>query len=291
VEHLDFLHHPETLRIIQQALEEDIGSGDHTSLATIPAQATGAMACKIKDSGILAGMAFAQKVFETLNPYLNFQVLIPDGNPVQPGDIAFIVSGNVISLLSAERLALNAMQRMSGIATLTAKAVKALEGTSCKLLDTRKTTPLVRHLEKWAVRIGGGNNHRFGLFDMILIKDNHIDFAGGIIPAIQSVQLYQQKLGMTLQVEIEARTIEDVLEILACGGIDRILLDNMNSEMMRECVLLIGGRYETEASGNINLENIYDKAMSGVNYISLGALTHSFKSMDISLKADFNTEV
>lgn len=280
----DFLNDPQTIQILKGALREDIGTGDHTSLATIPANAQGSMKCLIKESGILAGVHFAEKVFGELDPNAVFECLIQDGQKINPGDIAFRVRGNVQALLSAERLALNAMQRMSGIATLTHQAVAAIEGTGCVLLDTRKTTPLVRHLEKWAVSIGGGSNHRFGLYDMILIKDNHIDFAGGIIPAIQAVRAYIEKNKLSIEVEIEARTMEEVLEILAFGQVNRILLDNMKPDMMRECVNLIAGKFETEASGNITLENIREKALSGVNYISLGALTHSFKSLDISLK-------
>jgi len=286
-----FLQSDDIQRIITAALREDIGDGDHTSNAIIPEHISGSMVCKIKDTGILAGVGFAVEVFRALDSEMICEVLLADGAAVKPGDIAFIVKGKVNALLSAERLALNAMQRMSGIATFTAAAVAELRGTSCILLDTRKTTPMVRLLEKWAVRIGGGQNHRFGLFDMILIKDNHIDFAGGIIPALQAVQTYQEKRGVLLPVEIEARTIEDVLEILAFGTVDRILLDNMEAEMMRECVHLINGKYKTEASGNITLENIRQKAEAGVDYISLGALTHSYKSLDISLKADFNTPV
>jgi nicotinate-nucleotide pyrophosphorylase (carboxylating) len=280
----DFLNAPETLNIIREALTEDIGTGDHTSLATIPGHAEGRMKCLVKESGILAGVDFAQKVFKALDPSVRFEKCLNDGDRVKKGDIAYRVEGKVQALLSAERLALNAMQRMSGIATTTRQAVEAMEGTSCILLDTRKTTPLVRHLEKWAVVIGGGQNHRFGLYDMILIKDNHIDFAGGIIQAIQAVEKYQEANHLTLKVEIEARTMEEVLEILAYGKVDRILLDNMTAEMMRECVNLIGGRFETEASGNITLENIREKASTGVNFISSGALTHSVKSLDISLK-------
>jgi nicotinate-nucleotide pyrophosphorylase (carboxylating) len=287
----DISQSKEIQRIISDALSEDIGDGDHTSLAIIPEHIMGSMVCKIKEAGRLAGVTFAGEVFKTLDTDVQWELLIPDGSEVNPGDIAFKVRGKVRALLSAERLALNVMQRMSGIATFTAAAVEQLKGTSCKVLDTRKTTPVVRILEKWAVRIGGGHNHRFGLFDMILIKDNHIDFAGGIIPALQSVHAYQEMRGIFLPIEIEARTIEDVLEILAFGKVDRILLDNMEPEMMKECVHLIGGKYETEASGNITLENIRAKAESGVNYISLGALTHSYKSLDISLKADFSRPV
>lgn len=280
----DFLNSPETLKIIQMALQEDIGAGDHTSMATIPKEAIGRMKCLVKQSGVLAGTDFARMVFLQLDHEAVFDTKIPDGSPVHPGDIPFTITGRVRALLSAERLALNAMQRMSGIATLTRSASELLKDTGCTLLDTRKTTPLVRHLEKWAVRIGGGQNHRFGLYDMILIKDNHIDFSGGIIQAIQSVYDYQQQNKLNLKVEIEARSIEDVLEIVAYGKVDRILLDNMAPDMIRECVNLIGKRFETEASGNITLENLREKADSGVQFISMGALTHSFQSLDISLK-------
>jgi len=286
----DFANHPETDRIIQAGLLEDIGSGDHTTLSVIPPEVKGKMKCLIKSEGILAGLVFAEKVFHHLNPEIKFTPVLIDGQWVTSGDIAFTVEGPVVNLLSGERLVLNAMQRMSGIATSTAAAVEQLKGLSCKVLDTRKTTPLVRHLEKWAVVIGGGMNHRMGLYDMILIKDNHIDFAGGIPQAILAVEKYQQQHQLNLPVIIETRTLEEVLEVLAMGRVNRILLDNMNPDMMQECVHLVGGRYETEASGNITLENIREKAQSGVNYVSLGFITHSYKSMDISLKAEIYTD-
>ena len=270
--------------IIDGGLNEDIGTGDHTTLATIGEHATGRARCLIKEDGILAGMSIAQRIFERTNPQMTFHAQSEDGSDVKAGMIAFEVSGSVRTILSCERLVLNIMQRMSGIATQTRKMVNLLEGTKCRLLDTRKTTPLVRYLEKWAVLIGGGQNHRYGLFDMILIKDNHIDHAGGITPAIQLVKKYLQENNLNLPIVVETRTLQEVEEACLAGGITRILLDNMDEEMMREAIALIAGRFPTEASGNITLENLRSKALTGVDFISTGALTHSFKSLDISLK-------
>ena len=282
---MDFLNHPETDRIIREALEEDIGDGDHTSLSTIPAGDVSRARCLVKDTGVIAGVALAERIFRHLDPAMRFMLHIPDGTPVKPGDEPFHLEGDTRSILMGERLALNLMQRMSGIATRTRRLSSLLEGTRCRLLDTRKTTPLIRHMEKWAVRIGGGENHRFGLYDMILVKDNHVDYAGGIEAAIRAVQAYQQARGSSLKVEIETRSLQEVQEVLRVGGVDRILLDNMDAATMRQAVQLIGGRFETEGSGNITEASLREKAETGVDFLSMGALTHSVTSLDISLKA------
>lgn len=281
----DFLNHPETDRIIRDAFLEDIGDGDHTTLATIPAEARSKARCLIKDEGILAGVALAEKIFHSLDPDLKFDLQIGDGQQVKFGDVAFFVEGRERSILTAERLVLNLMQRMSGIATFTNRMVSQLEGLNCKLLDTRKTTPLIRHMEKWAVLIGGGTNHRMGLYDMVMIKDNHVDYAGGIEAAIKAVHTYFKKTGKQLKIEIETRNLDEVKQVLSVGGVDRIMLDNMEASEMKVAVDLIAGRFETEASGNINYDTIREKAESGVDFLSMGALTHSVKSLDISLKA------
>ncbi|MCB0401541.1 MAG: carboxylating nicotinate-nucleotide diphosphorylase [Flavobacteriales bacterium] len=282
---IDFLNHLETHRIIREALFEDIGPGDYTSLSTIPTGQFSRAQCLIKDDGILAGVAFAEKVFETVDPHLKMEVVLPDGTTVVKGDVAFFVEGDPRSILQAERLVLNVMQRMSGIATYTRNVVDLLKNTSCRVLDTRKTTPLIRHLEKWAVFIGGGVNHRFGLYDMIMIKDNHIDYAGGITAALTACKSYLKKEQLTLKIEVETRNLEEIREVLNVGGIDRIMLDNMSLEMMRKAVDMIGNQAETEASGGITLERVRAIAETGVDFISMGALTHSIKSLDISLKA------
>ncbi|MEM0997713.1 MAG: carboxylating nicotinate-nucleotide diphosphorylase [Bacteroidota bacterium] len=282
---MDFLHHPETDRIIEAAFVEDIREGDHTTLATLPPAARRRARCLIKDEGILAGVALAEKIFRRLDPDIVFDLRIPDGVPVEYGDEAFFVEGDARSILSGERLVLNLMQRMSGIATFTRRMVDLIEGTGCKLLDTRKTTPLIRHLEKWAVTIGGGVNHRFGLYDMVMIKDNHVDYAGGVEAAIQRAQEYLREKGLDLKIEVETRNLEEVREVMRIGGIHRIMLDNMDPDTMREAVAIIAGQYETEGSGNINLKTVRAKAETGVDYLSVGALTHSVKSLDISLKA------
>lgn len=282
---MDFLNHPETDRIIADAFIEDIRDGDHTSLSTIDPEMQRRARCLIKDDGILAGVALAVKIFHTFDPDLKVEVLIEDGSPVKYGDIALYVEGKAQSILTSERLVLNLMQRMSGIATLTAKMVARLDGLPTKLLDTRKTTPLIRHLEKWAVKIGGGENHRMGLYDMIMIKDNHHDYAGGIEAAITRTLEYLKKKNLDLRIEVETRNMEEVKEVLRVGGVHRIMLDNMSAEDMKEAVALIAGRYETEASGNINYDTIREKAESGVDFLSMGALTHSVRSLDISLKA------
>jgi nicotinate-nucleotide pyrophosphorylase (carboxylating) len=273
--------------IIRQALEEDLGSGDHTSLATIPADATGKSKLLIKEEGIIAGIEIAGEVYHQLDPSLVFDAVIRDGSPVKPGDIAFFISGSSRSILSGERLALNFMQRMSGIATQTSHLVKLTEGTRAKILDTRKTTPLLREIEKMAVRFGGGENHRMGLYDMIMIKDNHVDFAGGISKAIDAVHEYLRLKveGIKLKIEIEVRNFNELQQVLDHGGVDRIMLDNFTVPDLSKALQLIGGRFETEASGGIMSGNLRSYAETGVDYISIGALTHHIKSLDMSLKA------
>jgi len=271
--------------IIEQALREDLGDGDHTSLATIPASATGKAQLLVKENGVIAGLELARKVFNKIDPELRMTLFITDGVKVKKGDIAFEVEGSSISILSAERLALNFLQRMSGIATSTRLLVDRLQGLNARILDTRKTTPLLREIEKQAVRIGGGYNHRFGLYDMILIKDNHVDFAGGIAQAIHSTTAYLQKINKDLRIEIETRSIEEVIQVLAVGGVHRIMLDNFDFEELREAVQLIDHRFETEASGGITLSTIRQYAECGVDFISVGALTHHINSLDLSLKA------
>ncbi len=271
--------------LIMAAIREDLGDGDHTSLATIPADCRGKMKLLVKQQGVIAGVEVARKVFRLTGETISMEVLIPDGSAVKPGDIVFLAEGPVIRLLQAERLVLNYMQRMSGIATHTRQYVKALEGLPAKVLDTRKTTPNMRLWEKEAVRLGGGDNHRHGLYDMILIKDNHVDFAGGIAAAVARVHAYLDRTGRDLKIEIEARSMAEVEEILACGGVHRIMLDNFSLPALKEAVARIAGRFETEASGGITLENIREVARCGVDYISVGALTHQIHSLDLSMKA------
>lgn len=271
--------------IIRLAIAEDIGSGDHTSLATIPQEATGKAQLKAKENGILAGIFIAEKVFKTIDPSVLFTPIKTDGEVISAGDIIFSVEGKSISILSAERLALNFMQRMSGIATFTRLLVKQIEGTNAKLLDTRKTTPLLRSLEKYAVKVGGGENHRFGLYDMIMIKDNHIDFAGGIKNAIEATHKYLIAKGLNLKIEIEVRNFNELHQVLNNGGVTRIMLDNFTPQNLKKAIELINGRYETEASGGINFQSIRSYAETGVDYISVGALTHQIKSLDLSLIA------
>lgn len=282
---LAYLTEENIQKFIQSALEEDIGEGDHSSLAAIPEEAKSRARLLIKGEGILAGVALARQILKTVDAALEVETYLEDGQAVKYGDIGFVVSGSARAILSAERLLLNCMQRMSGIATYTHSLKELIKHTNARLLDTRKTTPNFRLPEKWAVAIGGGTNHRFALYDMIMLKDNHIDFAGGIPQAIQRTQAYLEKLGKPLKIEIETRNLDEVREVLATGGIDIIMLDNMSPELMWEAVNLIGGKYETEASGNINEQTIKAVAESGVDAISVGALTHSVQSMDISLKA------
>lgn len=272
-------------QFIANAILEDVGDGDHTSLAIIPDSAKGKAQLIIKDDGIIAGVEVAKKIFKKFDPSVRMDVLIPDGSRVKYCDIAFIVEGKVLTILQCERLVLNIMQRLSGVATQTSKYVEQLQGYKTKVLDTRKTTPGMRLLDKWAVKLGGGENHRIGLFDMILIKDNHIDFAGGIENAIRSAQDYLKQKNKDLKIEVEARSIDDIVKIMEIGGIHRILLDNFDVETTRKAVKLIGGRYETESSGRITIDTLKDYAKCGVDYISVGALTHQIRSLDMSLKA------
>ncbi|WP_316830197.1 carboxylating nicotinate-nucleotide diphosphorylase [Pedobacter aquatilis] len=272
-------------RFIKNALAEDVGDGDHTSLSTIPAGTQGKAKLIIKENGILAGIELALEIFTEVDASLKVDVLIKDGAEVKVGDIALTVSGSTHSILIAERLVLNCMQRMSGIATKTNRIVALLSHTNTKLLDTRKTTPGLRYLEKWAVRIGGGVNHRIGLYDMILIKDNHVDYAGGIANAISAAKKYLTAKNKSLQVEIEVRNIEELNQVIEAGGADRIMLDNFSFSDLRKAVQLIDGRFITEASGGITEENVAEYAACGVDFISMGALTHSVKSLDMSLKA------
>lgn len=272
-------------RIIVNALREDIGDGDHSSLACIPENARGSARLLVKDTGVLAGVDFARQVFAAVDPGLEMQVLLDDGKAVRYGDIAFYVSGSVRGILKAERLVLNGMQRMSAIATKTRRFVDLLEGTGTRILDTRKTTPGIRALEKWAVRIGGGENHRFALYDMIMLKDNHIDFAGGITEAIRKTHAYLHRTSRDLKIIVEARSLEEVEEILRSEGVYRILLDNLSLDDTRKAVSMIGDRCQTESSGGINEKNMRAYAECGVGFISSGALTHSVSNMDLSLKA------
>ena len=271
--------------IIEKALSEDIGDGDHTSLSTIPKAAKGKAMLLIKEDGILAGMKIAEKVFKKVDDSIIFNALLKDGAKVKNGDVAFIVEGSSISILSAERLALNFMQRMSGIATATKKIVDKLQNLNTKVIDTRKTTPNMRILEKEAVVIGGGKNHRMGLYDMIMIKDNHVDFAGGIAKAIQSTKKYLKKKNINLKIEIEVRNFDELNEVLKTGYVDRIMLDNFTVVEMKKAIEIIDKRYETEASGGITIDTIRKYAETGVDYISVGALTHQIKSIDMSMKA------
>lgn len=272
-------------RLIDLAFAEDIGDGDHTTLCCIPDDAMGKSHLLIKENGILAGVEVAKKVFDRFDSTMSVEVLINDGEPVKAGDIAMVVSGKVRSLLQTERLMLNIMQRMSGIATMTNKYVKRIEGTKTHILDTRKTTPGMRILEKQAVLIGGGMNHRIGLFDMILLKDNHIDFAGGIENAINRCHEYLKDKNLDLKIEIEVRSFDELDKVLSYGGVDRIMLDNFSVEDTKKAVQIINGRYETESSGGITYDTIRDYAECGVDFISVGALTHSVKGLDMSFKA------
>lgn len=270
---------------IENALIEDVRDGDHSSLAVLSKDTIGTAKLLVKDDGILCGIPVAQAIVEKVDPNLKFNLQIEEGSTIKHGDIAFLLEGSAISILTAERLILNCMQRMSGISTTTNKYVKAIEGTNAKVIDTRKTTPNLRFLEKYAVTVGGGFNHRFGLYDMIMLKDNHIDFCGGITKAIKKVKTYLAEQNLDLKIEVETRKLDDVIEILDCGGIDRIMLDNYSPDDCRLAVELINKQYETEASGGITLETIRSYAETDVDFISVGALTHSFKSLDLSLKA------
>lgn len=272
-------------QFIRTSLEEDLGNGDHSTLAAVPAEAMSRAQLRVKDSGILAGVELAQAIFLQFDAHLRVTVFKTDGATVSPGDIAFQVEGSARSILTTERLVLNCMQRMSGIATRTHSLAELIAGTGARLLDTRKTTPHFRLLEKWAVIIGGGSNHRMGLFDMIMLKDNHIDMAGGIERAIVRTIDYLRAGNLRLRVEIETRTLDEVAEVLRVGGVDVVMLDNMSLADMREAVKMIGGRFKTEASGNISESTIRAVAETGVDFISVGALTHSMRSMDLSLKA------
>ncbi|EGV44002.1 carboxylating nicotinate-nucleotide diphosphorylase [Bizionia argentinensis JUB59] len=271
--------------IIVNAIREDVGDGDHSSLACIPADANGKAKLLVKDEGIIAGVELAKKVFAYIDKDLKVETLIADGKPVKYGDIVFYVEGSSQSILKAERLVLNAMQRMSAIATKTKEFVNLLEGTGTKVLDTRKTTPGIRALEKWAVKIGGGENHRFALYDMIMLKDNHIDFAGGITKAIEKTKQYLKDTNRDLEIIVEARNLDEIKEILKTEGVYRILIDNFNYEDTKKAVSLIGNQCLTESSGGITEETIRNYAECGVDYISSGALTHSVYNMDLSLKA------
>ncbi len=274
-----------TDRLIELAFAEDIGDGDHTTLCSIPDSAMGKARLLIKEEGVLAGVEVAETVFNKFDPQLHMDIFIRDGSVVKPGDVAFTVEGKVRSLLQTERLVLNLLQRMSGIATTTRKYVNLLHGTKARVLDTRKTTPGMRMLEKQAVKIGGGENHRIGLFDMILLKDNHIDFAGGIENAITRAQAYLKEKNKKLKIEVEVRNLDELHKALAIGGVDRIMLDNFSIENTREAVKIVDGRVEIESSGGITEKTIRSFAECGVDYISVGALTHSVKSLDMSLKA------
>jgi len=272
-------------QFIKNALAEDVGDGDHTSLSTIPAATQGKAKLIIKENGVLAGVELALEIFKVVDPALHVEILIQDGATVKVGDIVLTVSGSTHAILIAERLVLNCMQRMSGIATQTQLIVNKLKGSNTQILDTRKTTPGLRYLEKWAVRIGGGVNHRIGLYDMILIKDNHVDYAGGIANAIKAAQQYLKDQNKSLQIEIEVRNLKELAQVLEIGGVDRIMLDNFGFDQLREAVKMVDKEFITEASGGITAENVAEYAACGVDYISMGALTHSVKSLDMSLKA------
>jgi nicotinate-nucleotide pyrophosphorylase (carboxylating) len=272
-------------QIIRNALAEDIGEGDHSTLACVPEKATGAARLLVKEDGIIAGVEVAKRIYELVDPSLELVVYKNDGDQVKIGDIAFVVSGSSRSILTSERLVLNFMQRMSGIATQTNQILGVIKGCKTKLLDTRKTTPGIRYLEKWAVKIGGGENHRFGLYDLIMLKDNHVDYAGGVTKAIQKTKEYLIKTKRSLGIIVEVRNLKELDEAINEGGIMRIMLDNFNPTDLKEALKRVPSEIETEASGGISLANIRDYAETGVQYISVGALTHSVKSLDLSLKA------
>ena len=270
--------------IIRQSILEDVGDGDHSSLSCIDKSHQGSMQLLVKEDGIIAGIEVAKEVLAIIDPEIKMEQFLHDGDTVHKGDIAFILTGSVQSMLTAERTVLNFMQRMSGIATESHRYVKMVEGTHVTILDTRKTTPNMRYFEKYAVKVGGAENHRFGLFDMIMLKDNHIDFAGGIEQAIDKTHKYLKEKGLSLKIEIETRSLDDVRRVMAHGGVDRIMLDNFTPDLICEAVKIIGGKYETEASGGITDQTLRQYAETGVDYISVGALTHHIKSLDLSLK-------
>ena len=270
--------------IIKNTLQEDIGAGDHSSLAAIPKEAKGKMKLLVKENGIIAGIEVAKEVLQQVDPSIVMQCFMKDGDAISVGDIVFELEGSARSMLTAERTLLNFLQRMSGIATVSKQYADAVKGTKTKILDTRKTTPTLREIEKYAVKIGGSENHRFGLYDMIMLKDNHIDFAGGIESAIDATHEYLKNHDLNLKIEIETRTLEEVKQVMNHGKVDRIMLDNFTPENIKKAVQLIGDKYETEASGGITLNNIKEYAQTGVDYISIGALTHHIKSLDLSLK-------
>ncbi len=279
------MNNPDLDALIALSLGEDIGDGDHTSLACVPQGQMGQAKLLVKEPGILCGVPVAERVFKTFDPQLSIEVHIPDGSFVHPGDVAFTLSGPAVSILQTERLALNFMQRLSGIATATKRYVDLVAGTNTKILDTRKTTPGLRLLEKYAVKTGGGENHRIGLYDMVMIKDNHIDYAGGVLPAIDRVKEYLTRTGRDLKIEVEARSMYEIEQILSAGGVFRILIDNFTPAQTLDAVKLIAGRCQTESSGGITVDSLRDYALAGVDYISVGALTHHIKSLDLSLKA------
>jgi len=272
-------------QFVKLAIQEDVKQGDHSTLSCIPKDSIGSARLLVKENGIISGINLAKEIFNSYNPTIDFKSILKDGQKVSVGDVAFIVTGQSGSILTIERLVLNVMQRMSAISTLTNKYVEELKGLKSKILDTRKTTPLNRFLEKEAVRIGGGYNHRFGLYDMIMLKDNHIDFAGGIKQAIEKTNKYLREKKIDINIEIETRNLDEVREVLEFGNVNRIMMDNFNYQDLKSGVELIKGKFETEASGGINLDTVKNYAMCGVDYISVGALTHSVKNMDLSLKA------
>lgn len=285
MENLPYLSAKKIHEFIRLALLEDVGTGDHSTLGSISKDQFGQAHLIIKESGIIAGLALAEMIFYQFDRDLQVEILLKDGDEVNPGDIGLIVKGSAASILTTERLVLNCMQRMSGIATKTHQLSQLISHTKARLMDTRKTTPNFRMIEKWAVVLGGGLNHRFALYDMVMLKDNHVDFAGGITKAILNTKNYLQKEGLDLKIEVETRNLDEVREVLLVGGIDYIMLDNMDYETMRKAVKMVGGKYPLEASGGITEETLKDVAECGVDYISVGALTHHVRSMDISLKA------
>lgn len=280
-----YLHSAKIHQFITQALQEDVGDGDHSTLGSIPYNCMGQAQLLIKESGTIAGLELAQMIFKQFDPSLQVELLLKDGDPVTPGDIGLRIKGKAASILTTERLVLNCLQRMSGIATKAKRLTQLINHTKARLMDTRKTTPNFRLMEKWAVWIGGGVNHRFALYDMVMLKDNHIDFAGGIKNAIENTKNYLKEKNLNLKIEVETRSLQEVEEVLSIGGIDYIMLDNMDYDTMRMAVQMVNGRYPLEASGGITEENLKDVAECGVDYISVGALTHQVKSLDISLKA------